>query len=64
MHSVLIVPNATDDPSGGSLSRYISGPIAGSPAVVEPKIRKLRFAPFPAAAIDARTGETLWVYNP
>ena len=55
MHRVLIVPNATNDPSGGSPSRFISGPVAGSPAVVEPKNRKLRFAPYAAAAIDGHS---------
>ena len=52
MHCVLIVPNATDELSGGSLSRFISGPVAGSPAVVEPKIRELHFVPYAVAAID------------
>lgn len=49
MHCVLI--GATDGPIGARPSRSIAGP----PAVVEPKIRKLHFGPFPAAAIDGHS---------
>ena len=49
MHCVLI--DATAGPIGARPSRSITGP----PAVVGPKIRKLHFAPFPAAAIDGHS---------
>ena len=55
MHCVLTDPNATDGKIGARPSRFISEPIADPPAVVEPKIRKLHFAPYPAAAIDGHS---------
>ena len=55
MQRVLTDPGATDGPIGARPSRTISGLNPGLSAVVGPKIRKLHFAPYPAAAIDGHS---------
>ena len=51
MHCVLNDPNSTDGPTGARPSGSITAP----PAVAEPKIRKLHFTPFPAAAVGGHS---------
>ena len=64
MHCVLTDPSATDGPIAVKPSRPIAGLNSGPPAVVELKIRKLHFAPFPTAAIDGHRPERLGIFPP